>query len=214
LAEILTAPPRCQLVLTFDVTRNFGDDRLIKLVKATDMAALILYDGEGDDMRLQQRASGLVTAIQKQGLAVMIAGDERIAVRIGADGIHSEETTRWVESKNTMMRGHGHIKDRHQAMELGETGADYLMFGKLGADKQAEPHSRNLRLATWWAALMEIPCIVQAGTDIEAMSSAVEMGAEFIAIEEMIFSKADGCATLVKLRQLLDEYAASKHNDG
>jgi len=237
LAEPHVTLQHCQLVLSFDVTRGVSDDKLIDLAQQENFVAFILYDSEGDEGRLQRRATNLVKPIQAQGSAILIAGDSRIAVRLGADGMHSEEESHIAlerfpknvtlfsdknhdennksarERKYSIMRGYGNIKDRHSAMELGEAGADYIMFGKLGADKQPQPHPRNLRLATWWANLMKIPCIIQAGTDIESIGKAVETGAEFIAIEEMIFSNLDEHAALVKLRQFLNNYKVIGQND-
>jgi len=207
LAEISTNLQRYQLILSFDVTRDVGDESFIDLIKTKSFAACILYDKEKDEARLQKRAANLIKPMQEQDLAVLVAGEAHIAMRIGADGVHREEEVKTAlerENKQPIMIGYGNVKDRHSAMELGEAGADYIMFGKLGADKQPQPHPRNLRLATWWASLMEIPCIIQAGTDIEALNSVVETGAEFIAIDEMLFSSSDVCFELVKLRRFLD----------
>jgi len=206
----------CQLIISFDITREIADHELVDLIKTVKVAALILYDRDGDEMRLQRRASILVPLLQAQGVAVLIAGDARIAVRVGADGIHCEDGFQLEgehDNKPAMMIGYGNIKDRHRAMELGEAGADYIMFGKLDADNEAAPHPRNLRLAAWWSPLMEVPCIVQAGSDHEMIDKAIETGCEFIAIEEMIFSCPDPRALLIKISQRLDNDVPIRHNN-
>jgi len=207
LVKTKTASPRCQIALTFDVARPIPDGMLIDLVTSSSVAALIFYSQEGDDMHLQQRVSALIRPIQAQEIAVLVAGDPRIAVRVGVDGIHSEEPfplSDMGKNMSSMMLGYGNIKDRHQAMEMGEAQADYIMFGKLGADKNQQPHPRNLRLGAWWAAMMEIPCLIQAGGDIESIRSVLETGGEFVAIEEMIFAAKEPFAALAQVNQLLD----------
>jgi len=79
------------------------------------------------------------------------------------------------------------------------------MFGKLGLDNHLEPHPRNLRLASWWAELMEVPCLVQAGSDSDMLPALVATGAEFIMMEEMILAQTDPVDALIKVNDWLDK---------
>jgi len=200
---------KCRLVLGFDIDTEISDDRLLELARASDLAALILYSGKGDESQLQKRAMALAHPVQAEQVALLIAGDPRIARRVSADGVHDEIGDGFVscshQGKENLMIGYGHIKDRHQAMLLGEAGADYLMFGKLGADKQPQPHPRNLRLAHWCAEIIQIPCLVQAGSDMDALPMLVATGAEFIMMEEMILAQTDPVDALIKVNDWLDK---------
>jgi len=210
----LSLPPSLTLVivLTFDVARSFPDTLLIDLVTTSRVAALILYSQRQDEAYLQQRAAALMHPIQAQKIAVLVAGDPRIGVRVRADGIHHEEHIPVLDTPS-MMVGYGNIKDRHQAMMLGEADADYLLFGKLGSDHQPQPHPRNLRLGSWWACVMEVPCLVQGGSDIEALPDLFATGAEFILVEEMIFSQPDPHAAFIQINHLLDKIAILSQKD-
>ncbi len=82
---------------------------------------------------------------------------------------------------------------------------DYLFFGKLGADAAPEPLRRNLELAEWWASIVEIPCIVQGGSDLATLGSAFETRAEFIALSSAIFSDlAQAGAKVEAANRLID----------
>jgi len=212
LAKTPVVTPRTEIVLTFDVARSVSDTQLVDLVATSKVAALILYSQRQDEAYLQQRASALIHPIQAQQIAVLVAGDPRIGVRVGADGIYHEEHTPVLDTPS-MMVGYGNIKDRHHAMEMGESGADYIMFGKVGADKDSAPHPRNLRLGAWWASMMQVPCIVQVGTDMAAITAVAQAGVEFIALEEMIFMADDPHTALTQVNQLLDIVSACEKPD-
>jgi len=216
LSSSQNARQRPRLVLGFDIARDVPDALLLELITKSDLAAIILYSGQGDEARLQKRAQNLSRPIQAQNTALLLSADVRIGMRVGADGVHCEAGTDPInggENAHSLMIGYGNIRDRHQAMLLGESGADYLMFGKLGLDNHLEPHPRNLRLASWWAELMEVPCLVQAGSDSDMLPALVATGAEFILIEEMIFGKANPCAALIHLNDCLDKTCPLRQND-
>ncbi|WP_142416018.1 thiamine phosphate synthase [Bartonella massiliensis] len=185
-----------QLVLTLDVRRNTPHSFLRPILQTKSFACVILYDSEkqkDDGSFLQRQAQTYAEDIQNNGAALLIAGDSRIAGRIKADGLHIEDDLNSLESfknqqKEQKIIGFGNLRNRHSAMLAAETGVDYLLFGKLGADKKPQPHPRNLQLATWWAEIMETPAIIQAGSDFATFDEALKTGCEFIAIEEVIFT--------------------------
>jgi len=212
------SPNRCRLVLTLDMGRNLSFDNITNLAKMGDIASVILYKQGGDFSHLQKQAGMLVDMFQTQGVAVMIAGDSQMAGRLKADGLHIEgRLDDWQNGERqhraNMMFGVGAIKSRHEAMEIGEYNPDYVMFGKLGADKTPEPHPRNLALGEWWASMVEIACIVQAGADLASVARAAATGAEFVAVEEAIFAAPDMVQALEQANELLDPYALRTGDD-
>ena len=68
---------------------------------------------------------------------------------------------------------------------------DYLFFGRFGYDNTPDPHPRNLMLGRWWAEMIEIPCIVLAGSAIESVEPVAATGAEFVALSSAVFADGD-----------------------
>ncbi|WP_455465927.1 thiamine phosphate synthase [Bartonella sp. B39] len=181
-----------QLILTFDIRRSISPDFLQKILQKKFFACVILYDSRNDDVFLQKQAQLYAQDIQNKDIALLVAGESRIAERIKADGFHIEGDLNALEHLKNPKReqkiiGYGNIRDRHSAMLSGEAGVNYLFFGKLGADKKPQPHPRNLQLAGWWAEIMEIPAVVQAGSDVATFDEVLKTACEFIAVEEIIF---------------------------
>lgn len=203
-----------QLMLTYDIRRAAPLACFEKLLALNACAAALLYDsgGEADEAVFQKAAEPLVSLLQSRGLPALIAENSAVCGRLQADGLHIEAQNaaakaRLAEQKakygKTRFLGFGNPPDRHQALEAGELYPDYLFFGKLGMDKKPAPHARNLALATWWAEIMQLDCVVQAGSSLEHLPAAIKTKAEFIAVEEMIFAAPDPAAALSAAQKLL-----------
>lgn len=210
---------RCRLLL---VAPPLADgDALAKLLSAAlsggDVASVIL-DGSGlDEATFQASAQKAVAIIQDKGAAAIILNDTRIAGRVGADGIHIEgkaaELAEAIEKHTPkFIVGTGNLRDRHGAMEIGELQPDYVFFGKVGADNKPDAHPRNLALAGWWAELVEIPSVAQAGNSVESVIEAAQTGADFVALGRAVFEAEDPAKAVAEANRLLDENAPRFEN--
>ncbi|UXN02835.1 thiamine phosphate synthase [Bartonella sp. HY406] len=203
---------RCRIVLALSTTRNISPQQMTDILKAGDVASLILYSEDENETAFQKYAEALVPIIQNAGVAAIIAGDSRIAGRVKADGLHIETSIEDLKDaidkhQSSMMVGFANLRDRHSAMQIGELEPDYMMFGKLGADKKPEAHSRNINLGEWWASMMEVPALIQAGNSLASIETIAKTGAEFIVLEEAIFGTSDMVENIIAANKLLDEHA-------
>ena len=210
--SVETTPERCRIVLALSTARNISPEQLAHILDAGDVASLILYSEENDENSFQKHAQALVPVIQNAGVAAIIAEDSRIAGRVKADGLHIEtnidDLKEAIEKhQSSMMVGFANLKDRHSAMQIGELEPDYMMFGKLGADKKPEAHTRNINLGEWWASMMEVPALIQAGNSLASVETIAKTGAEFIVLDEIIFGADDMVANIIAANKLLDEHA-------
>ncbi|TIR16359.1 MAG: thiamine phosphate synthase [Mesorhizobium sp.] len=207
----LTPPNRCRIVLI--APPLVPAEHICAAFEGGDIASLILSDNGMDDASFQAFAERIVPIAQGAGIAVIIAGDSRIAGRVQADGIHVEakprdlaETIERLAGK--MMVGAGGAKTRDEALELGEERPDYMFFGRFGYDNKPEPHHRNLALGEWWAEMISIPCIVMGGSELASVEAVAATGAEFVALSSAVFADGrDPAAVIAAANALLDETA-------
>ncbi|WP_273782611.1 thiamine phosphate synthase [Bartonella sp. ML69XJBT] len=202
----IDSPFFAQLILTLDVRRTFTPAFLQQILATKSFVSVIVYDSEGDEAFLQKQAQTYAQDIQNNGAALLIAGEYRIAERVKADGFHREGDLNALEQLHDQKKaqkiiGFGNIRNRHSAMVAGEAGVDYLFFGKLGADKKPHAHPRNLQLAGWWAEIMEIPAIIQAGSDFSTFDEVLKTTCEFIAVEEALFTHDNPLQLLKKMQE-------------
>lgn len=186
--------------------------RMVEAMDGGDIASAILWLGGLAEDDFQRMCEVVVPHGQAAGIAMIVAGDTRIARRVGADGIHFEdraELALQVDRADDLILGAGGMKTRHEALEIGEMRPDYILFGRPGYDSRPDPHPRNLALGEWWSEVVEIPCIVLAGSQMESIRAAALTGAEFVAVSAAVFAHPDGPAAAVRqANHLLDELSS------
>lgn len=212
---------RCRLVLILGQREldHLSADQLKKILSAGDVASIILHTTEEDENAFQKRAEPLVASAQALGAAVIVDSNSRIAGRIGADGMQFGQDPQALADaidkfSPKFMVGAANVKTRHNALVIGEMQPDYLMFGKPGGDTRPEPHPKNIDLGNWWSSMVEIPCIVLGGSDLESVVTVAKSGAEFVAVNAAIFAPEtdaidsdDAAARVAQTNLLLDEHA-------
>ena len=139
----------------------------------------------------------LLASLQEAGIAVLLGEDARMAKKLGADGVHLDlaaageaaaiaayDGARAVLGAGAIV-GVGVGLSRHNAMVLGERGADYVAFGNgaqggLKGDRAALAEACE-RIA-WWAELFVVPGVAWGVRTRDAARAFVEAGAEWIAV--------------------------------
>jgi thiamine-phosphate pyrophosphorylase len=179
--------------------------RLAEACAAGGVAAVLLRFAAADERTLVNRTKALVPVAQKGGAAAVIAAQTDVdlaalAVRGGADGVHvgaGADGARQVRERlRDRIVGVGDIRSRHDAMEAGEAGVDYVMFGEPRADGSVPPLDSVVERAAWWAEIFETPCVAYAPS-LAAVPGLVRTGAEFVAVGEAVWSHPDGPAAAV-----------------
>lgn len=181
--------------------------QLMSVLTGPEVAALLVRRGSLDDAGYESLAERLIQIGQAAGAAVLLQDDADLARRLGADGVHvTSGGTKAIRAAVEALKpqgivGVGNIRSRHDAMSFGELDVDYVMFGPLGGS--VDPQARDL--AQWWAETFEIPA-VHSEPDAEAAQPA-DIGTEFIALSDCVWSKADPAAALRAFDQALREQA-------
>ncbi|MEX0347467.1 MAG: thiamine phosphate synthase [Rhizobiaceae bacterium] len=207
-------PDRCRLVLTSPAGEDWqrSADQIANAVAGGDVASVIFWPAQLGERDFQRLCEVAVPQVQAAGAAAVIAGDRRIAARCAADGVHFDKKEDISEAlrggQDGMIVGAGGAKNRHEALELGELRPDYVFFGRFGFDNKPQPHPRNLALGQWWAELVEIPCIVMAGSVIGSIEEIAATGAEFVAVSAAVFTGTlEPGEAIRRANALLDEKA-------
>ena len=157
-----------------------------------------------DERALKAAVQCLAPFAQEAGAAVLIdpPADSRLAARLGVDGIHmryDEATLGEALDAHQPDRviGVGGIRSRDEAMQAGEAGADYLMFGEPYPDGALPAFDKVMERASWWAEIFSTPCVAFAPTLAEVRPLA-EAHVEFIALGDAVWSAAEGPEAAVR----------------
>ena len=178
----MVPPAGCQLYLAApaELPPDFAET-LGAVLEAAEIACLRLSPRLGMEH--------LVRLAQGRGTVVVVEADPELAAALGADGAHLPDLKVYGAARGRL--GHDAIigvscgRSRHDAMEAGEAGADYIAF------------AADLELVRWWAELMLVPLVAE----LESLGQAAEFaaaGAEFIALGEALWRDPAGAPAAVR----------------
>jgi thiamine-phosphate pyrophosphorylase len=201
------AAPRPRLTL---LTPPVADDALVEALAAAcaagDVAAVILRLAASDTRSLTDLVKRYAPAVQVHEAALVIAGlgpdaeAVTVATRGGADGVHAAAGEADIRAFRSLraglpagrILGAGGLPTRDAAMEAGEAGADYLLFGE-ALDGRAPSAEEVAERAGWWAEIFETPCIAVAHA-LDAVGPLARTGAEFVGLEAEVWRGAGAVA--------------------
>lgn len=199
--------------------RNIGIEELSpkmeEACKSKNIASLLLSLPE-DDIRSQINYVKTVAPIaQKYDTAVVLYGEiyedlGQVALHGGADGVHVSGVGQHVRMLRDILGtdrilGVGDLTTKDDAMRAGEEGADYLLFGKDHKNQKNNSLSEVFEQASWWAEIFEIPCVAYADS-LNNFKVLATSGAEFIAIDNLVWNHGNGAEEAVKeLKQFIQE---------
>jgi thiamine-phosphate pyrophosphorylase len=212
-----------RLVLITPVVTEVESFRLAltEAFAAGQIASLILRLGAADERTLINRVKALAPIAQDRDAAVvldLVGAHEfghdaaQIATRGGADGTHVEDHSELrvlrERYRDSHIIGAGRLETKHDAMQAGEFGADFVLFGEPDEKGAPPPFEALLDRARWWAEIFETPCVVIAPT-LGAIPEIAETGVEFVALCDAVWQHEAGpraavAAALAVLEQLED----------
>ncbi|MET4262113.1 thiamine-phosphate pyrophosphorylase [Bradyrhizobium sp. S3.12.5] len=165
------------------------------LLAAVDVAAVLVRLKETDQRTMISRIKALAPVVQNAGAALLVDGHPEIVARGGADGAHLAGIAALQEAmpslKPDRIAGVGGLETRHESMNAGEMGADYVLFGEPDAKGQRPSSQAISERLDWWAELFEPPCVGFAMSFEEAHDFAAS-GADFVLVGDLVWADSRG----------------------
>ncbi len=169
---------------------------LLKSVMAATDVACLRIAGQ-DPARVTTIAKAVLPMAQASGVAVLL-DDPELAVKLHADGVHLHGAEEYAKVRRSVgsdsIVGVACPLERHTAMEVGEAGADYVMFSV-----PAHHHDDALDLVSWWTEIMTVPSVVAGALTPATAAQFIAAGADFLAPDAAVWSVADPVAAIAAL---------------
>lgn len=212
--------PTTELYLAFEIDgakASSASEAVLRAALAAVPVSSLLLRAKGGAALTAQAAKPLVELAQKRGVAALIAADCALARIVKADGVHVPWSKTIVadfkaargELGERYIVGADAGRSRHEAMEMGEAGADYIAFGiPPHVEDRSTAEDRQIDLVAWWSEIFEIPCV--AG-DVAAPAHARDLafaGADFVSVtlsDDM--TAADAVTQMEAMRAALNDAA-------
>lgn len=164
--------------------------RIEEALGATGAVTLVL--GTPDNAAIDPAAARpLVELAQQKKVAALLVDDAATARAIGADGVHlswrPEIDEAYVAARKTLgaeaIVGADAGFSRHDAMALGEAGADYVAFGEPpAAEAETDTAEERAELVTWWSEIFVVPVVAFGAHGLNDVAQLARAGADFIAV--------------------------------
>jgi len=174
-----------QLMLAIDAGEGAAE-RLAAVLAAVSLASVIVTP-LGD----RNAVAALITEGQRRSVAMLVADDATLARSLGADGVHlgvGEAPRERFEAARAVLGGKAIVgcdagRSRHDAMTLGELGADFVAFGVPDFVKDRDTaFDRQLELLSWWAEIFEVPSVGLNAASAEHAGAMAQAGADFVCL--------------------------------
>ncbi|MBM2576603.1 thiamine phosphate synthase [Jannaschia sp. Os4] len=163
-------------------------DRVAAVLDATAIACVRLSLSTRDEGRIVQAADGLREVCHARDVPLVIADHPGLVTRLGLDGVHLTDP-RGIRALrkdwgDDPIVGAWAGTSRHDGMNAGEAGADYVSFGPLRG--VGDEPAADADLFAWWSEMIELPVVAEGGLDVAAVEALAPV-ADFLAVGEEVW---------------------------
>jgi len=195
----------CQLYLISPL--EVGGDFPVQLGAALSAGPVAAFQFRVKDVD-QHEAAALAEPLQAicaaHDVAFIVNDSVALAKRLKADGVHLGQGDGDVSEARELLGRDAQIgvtchNSRHLAMEAAEAGADYVAFGAFyPTQTKAVEHIADLDTLQKWSLVTEVPCVAIGGITADNAKLLIDGGADFIAVNNAVWTHPQGPAEAVK----------------
>ncbi|NVO22649.1 thiamine phosphate synthase [Donghicola sp. C2-DW-16] len=195
--------PQIYLITPPDFDFREFPEEMARVLDATEIACVRLALATTDEDRILRSADALREITHQRDIALVIERHVLLAERLGLDGVHLTDGARSVRATRKQLGDDAIVgsfcaASRHDGMNAGESGADYVSFGPVGGTALGDGTHADLELFGWWTEMIELP-VVAEGALTEDLIRAITPVTDFFGIGSEIWGTEDPAATLKKL---------------
>lgn len=195
--------PQIYLITPPEFELSAFPDRLARVLDAHDIACVRLALAARDEDRLARSADALREVTHARDVAIVVEAHVQLVERLGLDGVHLTDGARSVRKVRKDLGADAIVgaycrASRHEGMTAGESGADYVSFGPVGATALGDGTVAPRDLFEWWSEMIEVPVVAEGALDVALIRDLAPV-TDFFGIGEEIWRDEDSAAALGRL---------------
>ena len=201
----MSAPeqPQIYLISPPEIELSLFTEGLARVLDSVPVACFRLALASRDEDRLSRAADACREIAHARDVAIVIADHTILAERLGLDGVHLGDAGRQVRAARKALGPDAIVgsfcgTSRHEGMNAGEAGADYVAFGPVGATLLGDGRTADDDLFEWWSQMIELPVVAEGALDADAVARLAGV-TDFFGIGEEIWRADDPVAALKAL---------------
>ena len=164
------------------------------VLDSVEIACVRLTLATQDEDKICRAADALSGITQARDVALVLDEHILLVEKLGLDGVHLSDGARRVAKTRKMLGDDAIVgafcgTSRHDGMNAGEAGADYVSFGPIGANTLGDGERAEHDLFQWWTNVIEVPIVAEGALDRAAIDAFSQV-TDFFALGEEIWSTA------------------------
>ncbi|MGH1579023.1 thiamine phosphate synthase [Planktotalea sp.] len=180
---------------------------LAQVLDHAEIACVRLALATQDEDRICRAADAVREATTTRDVALVIDEHILLAEKLGLDGVHLSDGARRVAKTRKMLGDDAIVgafcgSSRHDGMNAGEAGADYVSFGPIGQAALGDGTRASEELFQWWSEIIEVPIVAEGALD-EASVKTFAPITDFFALGEEIWNAESPLEAFAKFTKLI-----------
>jgi len=195
--------PQITLITPPAIDLETFPDRLAAVLDSTEIACVRLALAGKDEDMIQRAADACRLVSHARDVAIVIENHMLMVQRLGLDGVHLTDGARQVRYVRKELGSDAIVGafcgvTRHEGMNAGEAGADYVAFGPIGTTPLGTGEQVEFDLFEWWSQVIEVPVIAEGALTRELIAKFGPV-TDFFGIGEEIWTAEDPVQALKDL---------------
>ena len=177
--------------------------QLAAVMDAVEIACLRLSLATREEDSIARAADACRLVAHARDVAIVIENHLLFVDRHGLDGIHLTDGARSVRSARKDLGQDAIVgafcgATRHEGINAGESGADYVAYGPIGQTPLGLGTSADFALFEWWSEMIEVPVIAEGALTRDLVERFGPV-TDFFGLGPEIWSAANPAAALKAL---------------
>ncbi len=195
-----TEQPQIYLVTPPEFELSSFPDVLESVLQSIPAACLRLSLASTDEDRLMRAGDALREVAHRVDVPLVIDRHWQIAERLGLDGVHLPDGARQVRAARKALGDDAIVgafcgASRHDGINAGEAGADYVAFGPCAPSALDDGSFAEPDLFAWWSEMIEVPVVAEGALTADLVARLAPV-TDFFAIGPEIWDTGDPAAAL------------------
>ncbi|SFQ41637.1 thiamine-phosphate pyrophosphorylase [Roseivivax halotolerans] len=187
--------PQIYLVTPPEIDLMRFPETLSAVLEAQEIACLRLSLATRDEDVLMRAADAIREIAHAFDVALVIDTHVVLADRLGLDGVHLTDGARSVRAARKELGLDAIVgafcgTSRHDGMNAGEGGADYVSFGPVSGGALGDGSLAERDLFAWWSEMIEVPVVAEGGITAEVARDLAPV-VDFVSVGEEIWRTDD-----------------------
>lgn len=178
-------------------------ETLARVLDGQPVACLRLSLATQEESAICRAADACRTVAHERDVPVVIETHFLLAENLGLDGVHLTDGVRMVRKARNALKSDAIVgsfcgSSRHDGINAGEAGADYISFGPIATSQLGDGSCAEFDLFEWWSQMIELPVVAEGGMSTRHIQNLAPV-VDFLAIGREIWRSDNPAAELTRL---------------